>query len=147
VHYLCRVNELHDVTSWEELGQWCWVQMLSLKRAWQTALPFRTTLPSAEFEKSIDSGVRSLLRSPAGPLVAPEEDKPWILARLQFCSGLLQPCNLRLLKLPELSDPVDALGFLLLVEWYEGGRECWPLVCGAINAPHNALSCGTTLFS
>ena len=83
-----------------------------------------------------------MLRSPANDsLVAPEEDKPWILARLQFVAGLLQPSNVQLLGLPKLSDPVDALRFLLLAEWYESGREFWPLVCGAINEPENVLSC------
>jgi hypothetical protein len=83
--------------------------MLSLKRAWQTAPSFCGELPSAESEESIDSHVRSMLRSPGGLLVTPEENKPWILARFLFGAGLLQPCNLRLLELPELSDPERAL--------------------------------------
>ena len=103
------VNKLHEVMSWEELGQWCWVQMLCLKRAWQTAPSFCGELPSAESEESIDSHVRSMLRSPEGLLVTPEENKPWILARLLFGSGLLQPRNVSLLGIPELSDPGAAL--------------------------------------
>jgi hypothetical protein len=121
--------------------------MLRLSRAWQTAPPFRRELPSAMFEKSIDSCIRAMLRNPAHSLVAPEEVKPWILARLQFGSGLLQPSNVRLLRLSKLSDPVDALRFLLLVEWYDSGREFWPLACDAINEPDNASSCEVALFS
>ena len=139
--YPFRVNELHEVTSWEQLGQWCWVRMLGLKQSWQSALPLRGELPSAKFEESIDSCVRSMLRRPAASLAAPEKERPWILARLQFCSGLLQPCNLRLLNMPRLLDPEGALGFLLLTEWHESGRESWPLVCDAMNEPeNNALS-------
>jgi hypothetical protein len=134
------VNELHEVTSWEELGQWCWVRMLCLRRIWQTAPSFRRELPSTKLERSIDSCIRSMLRSPAHSLVAPEEDKPWILARLQFGSGLVQPSNVELLRLPKLSDPVDALRFLLLEEWYDSGREFWPLVCDTINEHDNAFS-------
>jgi hypothetical protein len=134
--YALRVNELHEVTSWEQLGQWCWVQMLSLKHGWETPLSFHSDLPSPELEQSIDSCVRSMLRSPANFLVAPEQDKPWILARLQFCSGLLQPCNLRLLDMRKLADPTDALWFLLLTEWHDSGREFWPFVCDAINEPN-----------
>ena len=135
------MNELHEVTSWEELGQWCWERMLCLRRVWQTTLPFRTELPSAKLEESIDSCIRSMLRSPDDSIFAPEEDKPWILARLQFGSALLQPSNVQLLKLPKLCDPMDALRFLLLAEWYDSGREFWPLVCGAINDQGNAFSC------
>lgn len=135
------MNELREVTSWDQLGQWCWVQMLGLKRAWRTALPFGEELPFAECEESIDRCVRSMLRSPAQPLLAPELDKPWILARLQFGSGLLQPDNLRLLGLPKLSDPADALRFLLLTEWHASGREFWPFVCATINEPKHSLSC------
>jgi hypothetical protein len=80
-----------------------------------------------------------MLRSPADSLIAPDEDQPWILARLQFGSGLLQPSNVQLLRLPKLSDPVDALRFLLLEEWYDSGREFWPLVCDTINE-HDTLS-------
>jgi len=118
--------------SWEELGQWCWVQMLSLKRAWQTVPSFCGELPSPESEESIDSHIRSMLRSPEGLLVPPEENKPWILARLVFGSGLLQPRNVSLLGIRELSDPGAALRFLLLEEWYESGRDSWPFVCGAM---------------
>ena len=132
---LSEVNKLHEVTSWEQLGQWCWVQMLCLKRAWQTAPPFCEELPSADSEESIDSHVRSMLRSPRGLLVAPEENKPWILARLLFGSGLLQPRNVDLLGIPELSDPGAALRFLLLEEWYESGRDSWPFVCDAMAEP------------
>jgi len=133
------MNKLHEVTSWEGLGQWCWVQMLCLKRAWQTAPSFSEELPSAESEESIDSHVRSMLRSPESFLVTPEENKPWILARLLFGSGLLQPCNVRLLGISELSDPRAALRFLLLEEWHHSGRESWPVVCGAMGEPNNAL--------
>ena len=132
---LSGVNKLHEVTSWEELGQWCWVQMLRLKRAWQSAPSFCGELPSAESEESIDSHVRSMLRSPGGLLVTPEENKPWILARLLFGSGLLQPRNVDLLGIPELSDPGAALRFLLLEEWYESGRDSWPFVCDAMAEP------------
>ena len=83
----------------------------SLKRVWQTELPFRRKLPSAEFEESIDGCVRSMLRSPSSFMVAPEDLKPWILTRLQFGAGLLQPCNLRMLKMPELKHPERALCF------------------------------------
>jgi hypothetical protein len=138
---LSGVNKLQEVTSWEELGQWCWVQMLSLKRAWQTAPSFCSELPSAESEELIDRHVRSMLRSPESFLVTPEENKPWILARLLFGSGLLQPDNVRLLGISELFDPAAALRFLLLEEWYDSGREFWPLVCGAMTEPNNALSC------
>ena len=140
------MNKLHEVMSWEELGQWCWVQMLCLKRAWQTAPSFCGELPSAEFEESIDSDVRSMLHSPESFLVAPEENKPWILARLLFGSGLLQPGNVRFLGISELSDPAAALGFLLLEEWYDSGRESWPFVCDAMAEPSNALSCETASF-
>jgi hypothetical protein len=98
-------------------------------------------LPSAKLEGSIDSCIRSMLRSPGDSLFAPEEDKPWILARLQFGSALLQPSNVQLLNLPKLCDPMDALRFLLLAEWYDSGREFWPLVCGVINDQGNAFSC------
>lgn len=143
---LSGVNKLHEVTSWEELGQWCWVQMLYLKRAWQTAPSFCEELPSAESEESIDSHVRSMLRSPESFLVIPEENKPWILARLLFGSGLLQPRNMRLLGISEFSDPGAALRFLLLEEWHDSGREFWPYVCGAMAEPNNALSCETASF-
>ena len=143
---LSRVNKLHEVRSWEELGQWCWVQMLCLKRAWQTAPSFCGELPSAESEESIDSHVRSMLRSP-GDFLVTEENKPWILARLLFGSGLLQPHNVRLLAISELSDPGAALRFLLLEEWYNSGRESWPVVCGAMAEPNNALSHETASFS
>lgn len=82
-----------------------------------------------------------MLFGSADSLVVPEEDKPWILARLQFASGLLQPSNVRLLRLPRLFDPLNALRFLLLAEWHNSGRELWPSVCSAINEPDNALSC------
>jgi len=141
------VNQLHAVTSWEELAQWCWEQMLLLRRVWQTTPPFGTELPSTKFEKSIDSGIRSIVRSPAGSLMVPDKNKPWILARLQFGSTLLQPANLRVLELPNLSDPVDTLWFLLLAEWYKTGREFWPLVCGAVNEPDKTLSHQAALSS
>jgi len=121
--------------------------MLCLKRAWQTAPSFCGELPSAESEESIDSHVRSMLRSPGDFLVTSEENKPWILARLLFGSGLLQPSNVRLLKIPELSDPGAALRFLLLEEWYNSGREFWPVVCGAMAEPNNALSREAASFS
>ena len=129
------------MTSWEDLGQWCWERMLCLRRVWQTAPPFRMELPAAKLEESIDSCIRSLLRSPNDSLFAPEEVKPWILARLQFGSALLQPTNVQLLRLPKLCDPMDALRFLLLAEWFDSGREFWPLVCGAMNDHSNAFSC------
>ena len=144
---LSGVNKLHDVMSWEELGQWCWVQMLGLQRAWQNAPSFCRELPSVESEESIDGHVRSMLRSPESLLVTPEENKPWILARLLFGSGLLQPSNMRLLRIPELFDPGAALRFLLLEEWYNSGREFWPVVCGAMAEPNNALSHETASFS
>lgn len=135
------VNELHEVASWEDLGQWCWRQMLCLRRAWQTTMPFPTELPSFDLEESIDSCVRLMLRRPGADQAPIEEVKPWILARLQFCSGLLQPCNLQLLKIPRLVDPEGALWFLLLREWHESGREFWPLICDVVNQPgKNALS-------
>jgi len=140
-NYRVKVNELHKVTSWEELGQWCWERMLCLRRVWQTAPPIRMELPSAKLEESIDSCIRSMLRSPNDSLFAPEEDKPWILARLQFVSALLQPTNVQVLGLPKLCDPMDALRFLLLAEWFDSGREFWPLVCDAINDHGNAFSC------
>ena len=143
---LSGVNKLQEVTTWEELGQWCWVQMLCLKRAWQTAPSFCGELPSAESEESIDSHVRSMLRSP-GDFLVTEENKPWILARLLFGSGLLQPHNVRLLGISELSDPGAALRFLLLEEWYNSGRESWPSVCGAMAEPNNALPCEVASFS
>ena len=133
---LSGVNKLHEVMSWEELGQWCWVQMLRLKRAWQSAPSFCGELPSAESEESIDSHVRSMLRSP-GDFLVTEENKPWILARLLFGSGLLQPSNVSLLGIPELSDPRAALRFLLLEEWYKSGRESWPFVCDAMAETNN----------
>jgi hypothetical protein len=135
------VKELNEVKTWEELGQWCWKQMLFLRRVWQIAPPFRGELPSPKFEKSIDSCIGSMLRDPADSLVVPEENKPWILARLQIGSGLLQPSNVRLLRLLKLPDPMDALRFLLLAEWYDSGREFWPLVCSAINEHKNDFSC------
>ena len=135
------MNKLHEVKSWEDLGQWCWVQMLSLKRAWQNVPSFCQELPSAESEESIDGQVRSMLHSPEGLLFTPEENKPWILARLLFGSGLLQPRNVSLLGISELSDPGAALRFLLLEEWYESGRESWPFVCGAMAEANGALSC------
>ena len=55
-------------------------------------------------------------------------------------TGLLQPCNVRLLTLPKLLDPVNALQFLLLVEWYESGREFWPLVCDTIFSSKKVLN-------
>ena len=122
------MDELNEVASWEELGQWCWVQMLCLKRSWQTELPTRCGLPTAEFEESIDAGIRRLLHTRDQPVDATAEDQPWILARLQFGSGLLQPKNLRLLKIPKLIHSVDALCFLLLEEWYDSGRELWPVL-------------------
>ena len=143
---LSGVNKLHEVTSWEELGQWCWMQMLYLKRAWQSVPSFCEELPSAESEESIDSHVRSMLRSPESFLVIPEENKPWILARLLFGSGLLQPRNVRLLGISEFSDPGAALRFLLLEEWHDSGREFWPYVCSAMAEPDNALSCETASF-
>jgi hypothetical protein len=97
-------------------------------------------LPSAKLEESIDSCIRSILRSSNDSLSPPEKVKPWILARLQFASALLQPSNVQLLRLPKLCDPMDALGFLLLAEWYDSGREFWPLVCGAINDQGKAFS-------
>ena len=81
-----------------------------------------------------------MLRSPETFRFTPEENKPWILARLLFGSGLLQPRNVRFLGIPELSDPGAALHFLLLEEWYDSGRESWPIVCGAMAEPENALS-------
>ena len=88
-----------------------------------------------------------MLRSPGDFLVTSEENKRWILARLLFGSGLLQPSNVRLLKIPELSDPGAALRFLLLEEWYNSGREFWPVVCGVMAEPNNILSPATASFS
>jgi hypothetical protein len=144
--YYSGVNELHEVKSWEQLGQWCWVRMLALKQSWRSALPLRGDLPSAQFEESIDSCVKLMLLRPGASLGAREEAKPWILARLQFCSGLLQPCNLRRLRMPRLIDPENALWFLLLTEWHESGREFWPVVCDAIAEPINAESCAASLL-
>jgi hypothetical protein len=87
-----------------------------------------------------------MLRSPESFLVMPEENKPWILARLLFGSGLLQPRNLRLLGISELSDPGAALRFLLLEEWHHSGRESWPVVCGAMGERNNALPCEMASF-
>ena len=87
-----------------------------------------------------------MLRSPESFLVTPEENKPWILARLLFGSGLLQPRNVHLLGISELSDPGAALRFLLLEEWHHSGRESWPSVCGAMAEPNNALSCERASF-
>ena len=120
--------------------------MLSLKREWQNTPSFRTELPSAESEESIDNHVRSMLGSPESFPFTPDENKPWILARLLFGSGLLQPRNVRFLGIPELSDPGAALKFLLLEEWYDSGRDSWPVVCGAMVEPGNALSCETASF-
>jgi hypothetical protein len=135
------VNELQKVASWEDLGQWCWERMLDLERSWQIELPFRGDLPSPERERSIDCSMRSMLRDSADFPETPEEDKPWILARFQFASGLLQPCNLELLRMPDLFDPAEGLQFFLLEEWYGSGREFWPLVCRAITEPDRAECC------
>lgn len=121
--------------------------MLDLERSWQIALPLRGDLPSGEREQSIDSCVRLMLRRPTASLPAPEGHKPWILARLQFVSGLLQPSNVWLLGIPELADPADALRFLLLEEWYDSGRELWPLICEAIAKPDHTLNREVALFS
>ena len=88
-----------------------------------------------------------MLCRPAASLAVIEDVKPWVLARLQFCSGLLQPCNLRLLKMPRLVDPEDALWFLLLTEWHESGREFWPVVCDAFAEPNDAESCAASLLT
>jgi hypothetical protein len=141
------VNQLHKVASWEDLGQWCWERMLDLKRAWQTALPFQRDLPSVELEQSVDGCIRFMLCNPTDFLATREEDKPWILARLQFGSGLLQPRNLELLGIPHLSDPADSLRFLLLEEWYGSGREFWPLVCRAIAESNGPQSCEPSLLA
>jgi hypothetical protein len=109
--------------------------MLGLKQSWQSALPLGGELPSAKFEESIDSCIGLALRRSGASQAALEEVKPWILARLQFCSGLLQPCNLQLLKIPKLVDPEDALWFLLLREWHESGREFWPLISDVMAEP------------
>ena len=93
-------------------------------------------LPSAQVEESIDNNVRSMLCVAATFVDLPEENKPWILDRLLFGSGLLQPCNLRLLEVPELSDPAHALRFILLEEWHNSGRDFWPLVCDTIEEPN-----------
>ena len=131
-------THVQEVTSWEELGQWCWVQMLFLKCAWQSAPFFCRELPSVESEKSIDNDVKSMLCNPANCAGMSEESKPWILKRLLFGSGLLQPCVLRLLDIPNLSNPTNALRFILLEEWYNSGRDVWTGICDVINDPRKA---------
>jgi len=67
------VNELHEVMSWEELGQWCWVQMLRLKRAWQSAPSFCGELPSAESEESSGPQIQQIMprvNRQAAPILA-----------------------------------------------------------------------------
>jgi len=111
---------------WSELGQWCWTQMLALKRVWKVDLPCDERMPSPELEKLIDRSVSRLLHDPEKHSGTPNEHRPWVLARFVFGSGLLQPRNLRLLEIRAPSEPSQALGFLLREEWHQTGRERWP---------------------
>jgi hypothetical protein len=51
---------------------------------------------------------------------------------------LLQPCNLRLLEIPKLSNPTNAIRFILFEEWYKSGRDFWACIYDALNEPKKA---------
>src|SRR3982751_4909074 len=124
------MQALTKVSPWSGLGQWCWIQMLSLKNLWQIELPCQKATPHVDREESVERSVNRLLHDWHNYCDIPSDDRPWVLARLMFVSGLLQPDNLRLLELRDPADSANALQLLLGAGWHQAGRELWRSLTG-----------------